>query len=165
MKTTAHHALRALLLGTVAVFALGGAAHAADYPPSPEPVEGSLTAHVGDDGMITVAGDDCGANESVDITFDNESVATATADSDGSFEASFRVPDGATAGSHTVMASNDNCELTTTVTVNDDGEATLPRTGSSNTYSTVIMALFAVGVGTTLVTAARRRRLAVARRS
>jgi LPXTG-motif cell wall-anchored protein len=165
MKSKAHHAFRALLLSTIGVLALGGVAQAADYPPSPEPIEGSLTARVGDDGMITVAGDDCGANEAVDITFDAESVATATADDAGSFEASFRVPEDATAGSHAIVASNDNCELTTTVTVSDDGEATLPRTGSTNTFGTVVMALFAVGVGTTLVTVTRRRRLAAARRS
>jgi LPXTG-motif cell wall-anchored protein len=71
------------------------------------------------------------------------------------------VPDGAAAGSHEVVASNDFCELTATITVSDSGAA-LPRTGSQNTAQMVIIALAAVVFGTSLAMVARRRRRSLA---
>ena len=166
MNRTAQHAIRMMLLGALVASALGSAAYGQEYPPAEPPHTGNLHATVSTNGVIDVSGENCGASEAVTITFDDNDVASATTDADGAFSTSFDVPDGTEAGSHRVVASNDICELTTTVTVSAaDSGGSLPFTGSSSSMG-FLMAIMALVVGAGLVVLARNRRgLAKALRS
>ncbi len=102
--------------------------------------------------------------EAVAITFGGAEITTATTDAAGSFATEFDIPEGTAAGSYTVVAHNDVCELTTTVTVSDAGagegdgehEGALPFTGSNS--GTFLMAIMALVVGAGMVALARNRR-------
>jgi hypothetical protein len=167
MNRTAQLALRALLLGVVATLTLHSAAMAQEYPPAEPPRAGSLHASISSDGVVEVSGEECGAEEAVAIEFGGAEIAAATTDAAGTFATSFGVPEGTAAGSYTVFAHNDVCELTTTVTVSaagaDDGEdngeeheGALPFTGSSS--GTFLMAIMTLVIGAGLVALARNRR-------
>lgn len=163
MNRTARHARRALLLGMVATLTLHGAAFAQEYPPAEPPRSGNLLASVSSDGVVEVNGEECGAEEVVAITFGGAEVATATTDADGGFATSFELPEGTADGSYTVVAHNDVCELTTTVTVSaaeadesDDEQGALPFTGSNS--GTFLMAIMALVIGAGMIALARNRR-------
>jgi hypothetical protein len=163
MNRTTQHALRALLLGVVATLTMSSAALAQEYPPAVPPHAGNLHASVSSDGVVEVSGEECGAEEAVAITFGGTEIATATTDAAGTFATSFDVPEGTAAGSHTVVAHNDVCELTTTVTVSaagegdgEENEGALPFTGSNS--GTFLMAIMALVIGAGMVALARNRR-------
>ena len=166
MNRTTRYAMRALLLGVVATLTMSSAAMAQEYPPAEPPHAGNLHASISSDGVVEVSGEECGAEEAVAITFGGADIATATTDAAGSFATEFDVPEGTAAGSYTVVAHNDVCELTTTVTVSDAGagadegdgehEGALPFTGSNS--GTFLMAIMALVIGAGMVAFARNRR-------
>jgi hypothetical protein len=160
MNRTTQYTLRVLLLGVVATLTIGSAAMAQEYPPAEPPHAGNLHASISSDGVVEVSGEECGAEEAVAITFGGAEITTATTDAAGSFSTEFDVPEGTEAGSYTVVAHNDVCELTTTVTVSDaaagDGEGALPFTGSNS--GKFLMAIMALVIGAGMVAFARNRR-------
>jgi subtilisin family serine protease len=62
---------------------------------------------------VTVSGHGFAANEGVMITFDGDSVGSATADGNGSFSTSITVPGGSTQGFHTISALGATSDLAT----------------------------------------------------
>lgn len=162
MNRTTRYALRTLLLGVVATLTMSSAALAQEYPPAEPPRAGNLHASVSSDGVVEVSGEECGAEASVAIEFGGAEITTATTDAAGSFATEFDVPEGTAAGSYTVVAHNDVCELTTTVTVSAAGEGdgenegSLPFTGSNS--GKLLLAIMALVMGAGLVVLARNRR-------
>ncbi len=94
--------------------------------PTPPPVTttGSISpvsGHINTDLLITGSG--FGADKTITITYDDEQVATATADSNGAFLAGFKVP-ASKHGIHTIAASDGTNKQEFTFSV----ESTPPKT-------------------------------------
>jgi hypothetical protein len=155
--------LATIVLGVCLALVGAAPAFAQVYPPTPHngeldlPNGSSVTAG----GVVDVAGENCGDAQSVSVMFDGEAMATATTDAAGTFTASIGVPPSTQAGTHTVTATNDYCELVANVTVtaaaeNTEGGSELPTTGSG-AGDALVVALLAVGIGVALVATTRRR--------
>jgi hypothetical protein len=155
----------AALMSTGLVLA-SGTAHAAQCPAS-SPQYPSDTCDVttsttsgapGSD--VVVAGNGFSANCGVVVRFDSTQVGTATSNAAGHFSTSVTVPSGASAGAHTITAS-DSCStfvLATQFTVTAvSGSGGLPFTGAIF-WPLLFGGSGLVIAGLALVVAGRRRR-------
>jgi LPXTG-motif cell wall-anchored protein len=116
---------------------------------------------------IDVSGKSCAPGAEVVVTWDDgTSLGTFTADSNGNFTASIKIPANATLGVHLVTATCGDVEQFINVnvlaeTVNSTvGSGTLPRTGSSNTAPLIGIGAAAIVLGGAFLYGARRPRQA-----
>jgi LPXTG-motif cell wall-anchored protein len=141
----------------------GGAAFAGieEYPP--EPTVGSLVVTGPTGGVVNVSGQGCGMSETVAVTFNGAQVASLTTDPNGAFSGSFTVPAGTNPGTYPVVATNEICVLSNTVTIPAPAVRALAFTGSSGTISLAWVGAAVVALGALLVFVARRRAPATTR--
>jgi hypothetical protein len=95
-------------IGLMSVTTLGGVAAAQENDDDDYPEVASIAvsdATLSCPQPFTVSGDGFEPGDTVTITFDGESIGSATVDDQGEFSADVTAPDAA-AGSHTVTASN-----------------------------------------------------------
>jgi hypothetical protein len=144
---------------------VSGAAHADPCPTSSPQYPGdtcalALSASSGAPGSaVVVAGDGFSANCGVLVRFDSAQVGTATANAAGHFSTSITVPSDATAGTHTITAS-DQCStfvLAQQFTVSADSGSGLPFTGAVF-WPLLFGGSGLVVAGIALLVAGRRRR-------
>jgi LPXTG-motif cell wall-anchored protein len=167
----------AVLFGALLVLVAGSAANAQDDPYAPGSTTtttggGSTTTTTSEIPTITVvrgesvdvSGKACAPGASVTITYDDGTVlGTVTADANGDFTAKITVPSSSTLGMHLVTATCGDVEQFLNVNVlaenvENVGNGTLPRTGSSNTGPLVGIGAAAVVLGAAFLYGARRPR-------
>jgi LPXTG-motif cell wall-anchored protein len=163
---------RILLLTAGLVAALAGPAAAQQYPPGGCAL--ALTVSSGPAGSTTVAATtNCdspyAANVSVQLDFLSDPVplTTVTADANGHFSTTVKIPTNATLGHHEIRSTGPGRDVPTLVLsaafivtpagVTVHQGSTLAFTGSSNTHELVALGLAAVLVGGLFVIGARRR--------
>ena len=161
--------LAVVLTGTtLALFLLTSTAHAqeGDYPPQGGAL-GVSASEVSPGGSLTISGDGCASSANVDFAVEGAAAGSTAADSSGVFSGSVAIPSSAS-GDVDVTATcpgpeGEDVVLTATVTVAAAGTGTgtdtgaLPRTGSSNSFPTVGVALVLLCIGAAFVVATRRR--------
>lgn len=159
-----------MITGTlVALFFIGGAASAQQYPVQESTLQTNKT-EVRPGEPITVSGEGFAPNTTVTITFDDAVVlGTTQTRPDGTFSTTVTIPANASPGTHTITATGTAANggtrrLTTTVRVLGTAAAapggTLPRTGTGITAPLAASAGLLIAAGVVAVTATRRRRLA-----
>jgi hypothetical protein len=158
-----------VVLALGVVFGAATSALAQTYPPTPAPLTISDSVVVPGQ-PVTVSGEGAEPGATVVITFASDPVvvATTTADSDGRFAASFKVPADATPGLHTVTATSNGVVLgTVTVRVLAAATATTvatPAATDNQLAFTGLNLLLKVGVGLGLILMGAAVLLAVRRR-
>lgn len=156
MRRRTAQALVAGLLALLAFGALAGVASAGEEQYPPVVTTGPLTVTDPGNGTIQFSGRSCGANMTVTITFNGVQVATATTDAQGNFSGSFTIPANTAPGTYSVVASNNICVLSNTVTVPVKAQA-LALTGRSSTIPMAWVGVGVIALGAALLFIARRR--------
>jgi hypothetical protein len=162
-----------VMLALAVVLGAATSAMAQSYPPAPRPLTISDSSVVPGQ-PVTVSGEGAEPGAIVTITFASDPVvvATTTAAGDGTFSASFTVPDNARAGLHTVTATSGGVVLgTVTVRVLAAATATSRPTETETAESaeselafTGLNMLLKVGVGLGMILVGAVLLLAVRRR-
>jgi LPXTG-motif cell wall-anchored protein len=149
-----------VVLSMAWVLAAGGVAVAQQqYPPTSVP-SGTLVVNptVEAGSALSISGDACGANLPVTITFNGTTVATATTDAGGHFQAVYTVPAGTPPGSYTVTATTTACVLSAQTQVLGVTAARLAFTGSSDSLPLLWIGGGLALLGVVFTVVARRRR-------
>ncbi len=160
---------KAVCTFVLALAAIAGAATSAmaqTYPAEPEALTVSSSV-VAAGGTLTVAGEGAEPGATVIFTFASEPVvvATTTADAEGAFSATFKVPADAEPGLHTISATSNGVVLATVeVRVTAAAAAAATEAEESALAFTGANALLKVGIGAGLVLAGAVLLLAIRRR-
>jgi len=137
----------------LAILALGGGAGAQTYPPDVASISVS-DATLSCPQPFTVSGDGFVPGDTVTVTFDGESIGSATVDEQGEFSVEVTAPDAA-AGSHTVTASNSD-SASATVSCVGPAAPGVAFTGANITVGLLLLVgLLVAGAGALLL--GRRR--------
>jgi hypothetical protein len=105
-------------------------------------------------GKVGFSGSGCGANETLQVSFDGKSIGTVVSAADGTFGGDISIPPGTAPGVHTLRVQGAVCVFSAKITVGN-----LAFTGASNHTSTYVLgAAAAIVLGWVLIVGARRRR-------
>jgi hypothetical protein len=153
---------RICLAGALVVlaFATLAAPAGAQYGPTPTVTVSDTTPEPGQ--TITLTGQGCPANETVQILFDGTVIASTTADANGNWTAQVTIPASATPGTHTLTSRCGAVVLNVTLTVPAPAAAPLARTGSDS-LPLARTGIALVTIGALALYAARSRRRTSAR--
>lgn len=115
-------------------------------------------------GQVTISGQGCAANQTVEFSINGQVIGTTVTDANGNFTVTITLPSNITPGTYTIIGTCGNITMSNTITVTGGGNAgsgntgTTPVTGSGLTEPLARAGIALVLVGGLALAVSRRRR-------
>lgn len=118
-------------------------------------------------GQVTISGQGCAANQTVEFSINGQVIGTTVTDVNGNFTVTLTLPSNLTPGTYTIIGTCGNITMSNTITItgggnsgqgNQGGTGTTPITGSGLTEPLTRAGIALVLVGGLALAVSRRRR-------